>query len=153
VSGLSKIVKNVASVFIVPGLIFGAYVVAHGHLTPGGGFQGGTIIATTLALLLVAFGEKSFRKAIGKNALAMLESLALFGFIGIAFLGLQSSFFNNFLSNSGSLFGQSVQFGVNEGNINSAGVIPLMNFMVGIEVASGLTIIVIAMYSGWGERK
>ena len=152
-SGLSRIVKTIASVFIVPGLVFGAYIVAHGHLTPGGGFQGGTIIATSIALLLVAFGEKSFRRAVGKNALTVLESLALFGFIGIAFLGLQSSFFHNFLANSGSLFGQSVRFGVNAGNINTAGVIPLMNFMVGIEVASGLAIIVIAMYSNWGEKR
>lgn len=152
-SGLSRIVKTIASVFIVPGIVFGAYIIAHGHLTPGGGFQGGTIIATSIALLIIAFGEKNFRKAIGKNALAILESLALSGFIGIAFLGLQSSFFNNFLANSGLLFGQSVLFGVNLGNINTAGVIPLMNFMVGIEVASGLTIIVIAMYSGWGEKK
>lgn len=152
-SGLSKIVKTIAGVFIIPAIVFGAYIVAHGHLTPGGGFQGGAIIATSIALLLIAFGEKAFKKAFGKEFLSALESIALCGFIALAFLGLQSSFFKNFLANSGLVFGEKVAFGVNPGFLNTAGVIPLMNFLVGLEVACALTIIVLVMYSGWSEKK
>jgi len=153
VTGLSGIVKAAAAVFIIPALIFGAYVIAHGHLTPGGGFQGGAIIATSIILLLVAFGEKGFKKAVGKDFLSALESVALFGFIALAFVGMKNAFFGNFLANAGGLFGKTVQFGVNQGTLNTAGVIPLMNFFVGIEVACALTVIVLVMYSGWGNAK
>ena len=150
---LSKIVKTVAAVFTIPALVFGAYVIAHGHLTPGGGFQGGAIIATSIVLLLVAFGEKKFKSAVGKEFLAALESVALFGFIALAFMGLRTAFFSNFLANAGGIFGGSVGFGVNAGALNTAGVIPLMNFFVGLEVACALTIIVLVMYSGWRDVK
>jgi len=150
---LSKIVRTAAAVFIVPALAFGAYVVAHGHLTPGGGFQGGAIIATSIVLLLVAFGEKAFKLAVSKNFLSALENIALLGFIAIAFLGLQATFFKNFIAGQGGLFGEIVSFGVNSGNINTAGTIPLMNFFVGLEVACALTIIIIVMYSGWSDKK
>ena len=150
---MTSIVRTVAMVFIIPAMVFGAYVVAHGHLSPGGGFQGGAIIATSVALLLVAFGEKTFKKAFSKRVLGFLEGIALVGFIGIAFLGLQSTFFRNFLANSGQLFGGIVPFGVNAGSLNTAGVIPLMNLFVGLEVASALTIILLVMYTGWSGKK
>ncbi len=152
VKGMSLVVKNAAAVFFIPALVFGVYVVLHGHLSPGGGFQGGAIIATSIALLLIAFGEKGFGKAFGKKALSALESLALAGFAAIAFLGLGSSFLRNFLANSGYLFGESVSFGVNQGNILTAGTIPLLNMLVGLEVACALSIILISMHSG-GDSK
>jgi len=142
---MSKIVKTVSLAFLIPTLVFGAYVISHGHLTPGGGFQGGAIIATSIVLLLVAFGAKDFRKAVGKNFLSVVESIALLGFIALAFIGLGNSFFYNALANEGGLFGESVSFGVNMGVLNTAGTIPLMNFVVGLEVACALTIILIAM--------
>ncbi|GAG41571.1 unnamed protein product, partial [marine sediment metagenome] len=129
---LSKIVRTVAVIFIIPALVFGAYIIAHGHLSPGGGFQGGAIIATSIILLLVAFGEKAFKKAFGEKFLSSLESIALLGLIALAFLGMQSTFFKNFLANARGLFGEAVGFGVNPGMLNTAGVIPLMNFLIGL---------------------
>ncbi len=145
-SGLSQIVKTVSLVLFVPILTFGLYVVAHGHLTPGGGFQGGTVIATALALFLVAFGAKEFKRILGKDFLSAVESIGLLSFGALALLGLGTAFFANFLANSGGLFGKSVPVGANAGIFNSAGTIPLMNFAVGIEVASALSLVLLLMY-------
>ena len=51
---MTKIVRTTADLFFPFCLVFGLYVVAHGHLTPGGGFQGGAVMATGTALILVA---------------------------------------------------------------------------------------------------
>ncbi|MEM0360001.1 MAG: MnhB domain-containing protein [Candidatus Diapherotrites archaeon] len=158
-NGLSTIVRTVALILFVPVLVLGFYVIAHGHLTPGGGFQGGTIIATSLALVLVAFGGEHFKKAVSKETLKNLESIGLTVFIGAALLGLGATFFANFLANSGLLFGKSIGFGVNPGYINTSGTIAVMNFAVGTEVAVGLSLVLMLMFfssdSGMegGEKK
>lgn len=147
----SKVVEVVATILAVPVITFGLYVIAHGHLTPGGGFQGGTIIATAFALLFVAFWQKAL-DTIKKELLVAFECIALLGFIGLAYLGLSRTFFFNFLANSGLLFGQSVSFGPNQGIVNTAGVIPLMNFFVGLEVSCGLTIIMLSLFGSGDEH-
>ena len=52
--GMSIIVKKVSQ--LVAGIIFmyGIYIILHGHLTPGGGFAGGAIIAGSFILLILA---------------------------------------------------------------------------------------------------
>ena len=57
--GMSIIVKKVTQ--LVAGLIFtyGIYIILHGHLTPGGGFAGGAIIAGAFILLILAFGSSA----------------------------------------------------------------------------------------------
>ncbi len=144
--GLSPIVKNVAAVALVPITVFGLYVIAHGHLTPGGGFPGGAIIATMTALLLISFGT-SWVKAIGKERLSMAESLGLVGFVGLAIMGIGKSFFNNFLVGQGLFFGNAVAFGPNPGWLGTAGLIPLMNMAVGLEVFAAISLIAITMFT------
>ena len=45
--GMSKIVQTITSITFPFVLIYGLYIIAHGHLTPGGGFQGGAVRAST----------------------------------------------------------------------------------------------------------
>ena len=54
--GLSPIVKIIAAMLFPFILIYSLYIIMHGHLTPGGGFQGGAIGASAVVLLVVAFG-------------------------------------------------------------------------------------------------
>jgi multicomponent Na+:H+ antiporter subunit B len=54
-------------------LLFGIYVVVHGTVTPGGGFQGGVIAASSLMLLYVGEGYPVWRRVANGAALAMLE--------------------------------------------------------------------------------
>jgi multicomponent Na+:H+ antiporter subunit B len=145
-SGMSKIVKTMSNIMFPLILIFGLYVIAHGHLTPGGGFQGGAIVASGCAMILVAYGSVWTMERVKEKRLSILESTGAVCFIGLAILGLIFGlvFFKNFLVDQSAipLFNQ-VAMGLS--NINTAGVLPLMNFAVGLKVIAGLFAIVLVM--------
>lgn len=106
-------------------LIMGAYVVVHGHLTPGGGFQGGAIVATGVLLMFLAY--RSFH--VNHSVISFVESLAGLTFVTVGLFGLiyGSSFLENFLS-------------IGEANkLLSAGVIPIIYIAVGFKVGAELT--------------
>ena len=142
--GMSRIVKTIANIAFPLSMIYGLYVIAHGHLTPGGGFQGGAVAASACAMILVAYGSVWTMGRIKEKHLSVLESLGAIGFIGLAFFGLifGAMFFNNFLVGNDFLFGA---IGEGLSNINTAGVLPLMNFAVGVKVIAGLFAIVLVM--------
>jgi len=139
---MSKIVRTQANFLYPLIMIFGFYIVAHGHLTPGGGFQGGAVIATGVALIAVAYSYKNVKTWIKKTRLTGAEAIGLLTFIITALLGMSSSFFYNWLANTGLLFGRPVPYGINPGYLNTAGTLPIMNFAVGIEVLGGLGVII-----------
>lgn len=114
-------------------VLLGAYVFIHGHLTPGGGFQGGVIIASGYLLLLVAFRKYSVKH----SSLTWVEAIAgaTFAGIGIAGLLIGKTFLENFLP-TGSL---------NE--LLSGGIIGIIYIAVGFKVASELTGILDTMLS------
>lgn len=139
---MSKIVRAVTKPLYPFIIIFGAYLVVHGHLTPGGGFQGGAVVASAIALVVVAYGGTGLYR---KGSLTSLEAAGLITFISLAIIGMATVFFYNFLANGGPIFGESVAYGPNPGYFNTGGVIPLMNMAVGLEVVGGLGVILIAM--------
>ena len=77
----------------------------------------------------------------------MFESVGAIAFIGLAFFGLifGAVFFNNFLVGNDYLFGVIPVVGSGLADINTAGVLPLMNFAVGLKVIAGLFAIVLVM--------
>lgn len=108
--------------------LLGIYIIVNGHLTPGGGFQGGAVIATAVLLKFLAY--KDYR--LNHTGLSLLESLAGISFLVIGLVGLFShgSFLTNFLNNGtlGSLF--------------SAGIIPVIYILIGIKVGAELSKII-----------
>jgi multicomponent Na+:H+ antiporter subunit B len=152
---MSRIVRTAADFVYTFVLIFGLYIVAHGHLTPGGGFQGGAVIATGCALVIVAYSYAEVRTWLSGKVLMGQEVIGLLGFIGVALLAFAFGqvFFFNYLNASGSLFGTPVSYGINPGELNTAGVLPLMNFAVGIEVWGGLTLVILYMLSAFSAEK
>jgi multicomponent Na+:H+ antiporter subunit B len=143
--GMSKIVQTIASISFPFIMIYGLYVIAHGHLTPGGGFQGGAVVASALAMMLVAFGAPWILDRFKEKHLSSLESLGGLGFILMALFGLVLGgiFFNNFLVGNPYLFGTIPDSTASD--INTAGVLPFMNFFVGLKVIAGLFAIVLVM--------
>lgn len=125
---------------------FGVYLVIHGHLSPGGGFQGGAVMASATALLLVSslIGKQAL---IAKKLLSLFESLGLVVLISLGFVGLGATFLHNFLANgSALLFGSVIPLGSNPGYLNSGGILPLLSLAVGVEVFCGISIILIQLY-------
>ena len=141
---MSKIVRTIANLLVPFILMFGAYIVIHGHITPGGGFQGGAVLASGIALLVVAYNSSKVQKYLKESHLSIIESSGALMFIGLAFAGLAVTFFFNILIGS-PIFGQIPPAGSNPGFIWTAGVIPLMNIAVGLKVIAGLTAIVLVM--------
>ena len=141
---LSKIVRTISDQLILFILIFGLYIIMHGHVTPGGGFQGGAVVASGVVMLIVAFGSTQLKKSLREGPLSVVESSGALIFIGMAFAGMGTIFFYNFLVGT-PVFGGIPPTGSNPGHVWTGGVIPLMNFGVGLKVIAGLSAVVLAM--------
>lgn len=144
--GMSPIVKTIAGLLFPMILIFSFYVIMHGHLTPGGGFQGGAIGASAVVMLIVAFGAKKIHDMVSEEGISSFESIGALMFIIIAILGLfmATTFLSNFLVGD-TIFGEIPKWGSNAGILNSGGVLPLLNIAVGMKVIGGLSAVVLAM--------
>jgi len=123
---------------LIAGMIFmyGIYVIVHGHLTPGGGFAGGVIVAGSLILVTLAYGGEFLKLVKEESGTTIVESFATIMVILIATAGLlfgTKIFFNNFLPK-----------GI-VGHLISAGVLPLYNIFVGTEVAASIFIIFLSL--------
>jgi energy-converting hydrogenase B subunit I len=147
--GMSVIVRTVSRFVYGLIIIFGFYVIMHGHLTPGGGFQGGAVVASAFALLLVAFGSAGLKGRLNLHWLQSFEEFGALAFLALGFLGVGTAFFFNlFAHHAGVPFGASVPIGPNAGVFNSAGTLPWMNWAVGLKVMTGLASVVIIMLVG-----
>ncbi|RLB70613.1 MAG: Na(+)/H(+) antiporter subunit B [Deltaproteobacteria bacterium] len=82
------IVKTVVRLFTPFIQIYALYVIAHGHYSPGGGFQGGVILAAGIILLSLAFGLKKTLTKITERLIVMLSSLGVLIYGGIGLLCL-----------------------------------------------------------------
>ena len=141
---LSKIVRTMANQLMLFILVFGLYIIVHGHITPGGGFQGGAVIVSGVVMLLVAFSSQELKKSLSERLLSIVESSAAIIFAVLAFAGIGTVFFYNFLVGS-PIFGGVPDPGPGPGDIWTGGVIPLMNFAVGLKVIAGLSAVVLAI--------
>jgi len=141
---LSKIVRTMANQLILFILVFGLYVIAHGHLTPGGGFQGGAVIVSGVVMLIVAFNSREIKKSLRERALTLMESTGALIFALLALAGISTTFFYNFLVGS-PVFGRIPPSGPNPGDFWTGGFVPLMNFAVGLKVVAGLSAVVLTM--------
>ncbi len=125
---IQTVIRNIVP-FI---LIFGAYVTVFGHLSPGGGFAGGSILAT--GLILERFlNSESKRPQIVTKAVCMKGvsfSLVGYGLIkGIAFF-------------EGATHTHLVTWPKGtQGSLVSGGVIPVLNILIGIIVMFSFVLI------------
>ncbi len=123
----SPIVRTTSTVFYPMIILLGAYVFVHGHLTPGGGFQGGAIIATGVLLMFMAYRKFEANHTL----LSVIESLAGLTFVTVGLTGLiyGGSFLVNFLPLG------------TPNDLVSAGVIPIIYIAVGFKVGAELTVV------------
>ncbi|OSM04070.1 putative monovalent cation/H+ antiporter subunit B [Magnetofaba australis IT-1] len=104
-------------------VLFGVYVFLNGHLTPGGGFQGGAILASATLLLLLTDPLKKF----GHGLISRVESGSGFFYVSIGVLGmvLAGGFLDNRILPLGTF-----------GSLLSAGAIPLIYSLIGLKVGA-----------------
>jgi multicomponent Na+:H+ antiporter subunit B len=124
-----EIVRTGTQVLLPMILTFGAYVIVNGHLSAGGGFQGGAIVASGVMLMLLARPGATLNVAL----LSVVESFAgvIYVFIGILGLVLAGGFLDpRFLPRG--------EFGA----FFSAGAIPLISALLGVKVGAELSVII-----------
>lgn len=114
-----------------PLVLFGIYVVTHGHLTPGGGFQGGVILATAPLLVYLAGDFGTFKRITSHRLVEVSDAVGAGGYalIGFGAMAYGGQFLQNVLP-----LGQT-------GNINSSGTIALIDLAVGLEVSAAFVLL------------
>lgn len=120
-------ILETASKILVPGsIILGTYIFINGHLTPGGGFQGGAVIGTAILLIALASPGKEFNHRV----LNVIEGLsgAFYVFIGLLGVFLAGGFLDNRILPLGVV-----------GELLSAGAIPIIYSLIGIKVGTELS--------------
>lgn len=124
-----EIVRTGTQVLLPMILTFGAYVIVNGHLSAGGGFQGGAIVASGVMLMLLARPGAELNVAL----LSVVESFAgvIYVFIGILGLMLAGGFLD-------ARFLPRGEFGA----FFSAGAIPLISALLGVKVGAELSVII-----------
>jgi len=131
---MSLIVKEVTK--LVTGFItlYAAYIILYGHLTPGGGFVGGVILACTFILTVLAYGKGFANRMISDAGTKAWDTFGALMFLVIAVVGYKAGeFFVNFI-------GLGKPF-----DLVSAGTIPLSNIAIGIKVAACLLGVFLAL--------
>ena len=140
--GMSIIVKTISSWLKILIFIFGIYIILFGHLTPGGGFAGGVILASSYVLLMLAFGRESVEENLSLRLTSKLDCVGAILFIAIALFGFlfgAANFFYNFIYQKWQVADDSAF------KLVSAGTIPLSNIAIGIKVGASLFLIVLIL--------
>ncbi|MGE5532543.1 MAG: MnhB domain-containing protein [Bacteroidota bacterium] len=127
----SEGIQTAGIVLLGFGFVYGWYIVVFGHLSPGGGFQGGAAIASALIMLYVAGSHKILESLAPRAIFESVEAIAVAGYIctGLSGLIMNMRFMENVLP-----LGQ-------RGHLLSGGMIPLLNVLVGISVATGFVLV------------
>jgi len=126
-SGMSLIVKQVAKLVTGFIAIFAAYIVLYGHLTPGGGFVGGVILACAFILTVLAFGKDFSDQLLTDGGAKLWDTFGAWLFLLVALVGYRTgSFFGNFLQVRSNF------------RLWSSGTILISNIAIGIKVAACL---------------
>ncbi|HET8598962.1 MAG TPA: MnhB domain-containing protein [Segeticoccus sp.] len=112
-------------------LVVGIDVVVHGHVTPGGGFQGGVVLATAVHLLYVAGRYAALRRLRPEGLHEVLEAVGSLSFVSVGLAALVAS---------GAFLANVVSFG-SFGQLLSAGTVPVLNVAVGLAVGSGCIVL------------
>jgi multicomponent Na+:H+ antiporter subunit B len=115
-----------------PVLVLGVYIVAHGHLTPGGGFQGGVVLASALLMVFAAGQMIGVRRLRPIPLVELAEAVGAGAYAVVAVGGLifAAAAMANFLP-----LGTA-------GQLLSGGTVPILNVAVGLEVAGAITLVV-----------
>ena len=111
------------------GIVYMFYIILHGHLSPGGGFQGGVLMVAVVVLIYFGHGYETTVRAIKPGFLHGSEGFLSVLYVAAAMLGI--AFLGNFCQNVFSNVG-------NIGDLFSSGTIFIMDSIVGLKVLTGV---------------
>ena len=142
-SGFGSPVLDAASRLLVPFMwLFAAYVLIHGHDSPGGGFQSGVILAASIILLRLVRGRESVSVLSSNGALTLAcAGPLLYGGIGLTSL----VFGGNFLDYSAS----PLPMGMDPARVRAIGTLGIeTGVMLGV---AGVLVLIFDMLASWDD--
>ena len=130
------VVKCGADTFLPFALVFGIYIILFGTVSPGGGFQGGVMVASAALLLYLGYGYTTAKRAINTEVLRVNEACGATLYVVLGFIGIiaGANFCRNVFFNDGAV-----------GDLISAGTITFMGYSVGYKVLAGVGFLLLLM--------
>ncbi len=130
------VVKCGADKILPFSLVFGIYIILFGTVSPGGGFQGGVIVASAAVLIYLGYGYATAEQAVKAEVLRVTESLGAIIYVVLGFAGIFA----------GAVFCRNIFFDNGRiGDMISAGNITFMGYAVGLKVLTGIGFLVLLM--------
>jgi multicomponent Na+:H+ antiporter subunit B len=127
-TGILQVISRKLAPFVI---LFGFYLVSFGHLTPGGGFQGGVVIASGVILLLLGQPMEQLGGLVNIRLFGLAETLSLVVFLGAGIAGIVL----------GGAFLQVLLPTGATGRVTDAGFVFILNVVIGMKVGAGITVI------------
>jgi len=132
--GMTLIVKTVTRMMVAVIILFGFNIILFGHLTPGGGFAGGVILAIAFTLMMLAFSRHIALAKFSDFWASVFDNLGMLTFIVLGYIGLGFSYFlYNFIWH-GTPF-----------HLISSGTILPLNIAIGVKVGASLYAIFVGL--------
>ncbi|MBQ4544253.1 MAG: MnhB domain-containing protein [Oscillospiraceae bacterium] len=132
------IMKCGADMMLPFAVVFGIYIILFGTVSPGGGFQGGVMVAAAAVLLYLAYGYNTAKNAINTEVLRVGEACGatMYVILGLCGLFVGANFCRNIFFDNGAV-----------GDLISAGTITFMGYSVGFKVLTGVGFLLLLMMS------
>jgi multicomponent Na+:H+ antiporter subunit B len=147
-TGLMDVISRKLAPFV---MLFGLYLIAYAHRSPGGGFQGGVVIASAVILLALGRDIYDVERLFPLNALHLAEAVAFLFILALALAGLslgQDVFAYPSAAGTagaagaaGSSVAGPIQFLLTPRRFLFA-----INLMIGLKVGSGVTLLVLTLF-------
>ena len=124
-------------------MVYMFYIILHGHLSPGGGFQGGVLMVAVVTILYLGRGYETTVRSLSAGFLHGAEGFASIMYVALAMMGVAvgAQFCQNILYKHGDI-----------GDLYSSGTIFWMNLTVGVKVLTGVGSIALLMLGLVNER-
>ena len=136
---IKRVIQRCGCDAVLPfALVYILYIILHGHLSPGGGFQGGVLMAGVVILIYLGHGFEATVDALSYHTLHRGEGVASVVYVALAMMGVAAGaqFCQNILYTHGNI-----------GDLSSSGTIFWMNVTVGVKVITGIGSISLLMIS------
>ena len=132
------IMKCGADMMLPFAVVFGIYIILFGTVSPGGGFQGGVMVAAAAVLLYLAYGYNTAKNAINTEVLRVGEACGatMYVILGLCGLFVGANFCRNIFFDNGAV-----------GDLISAGTSTFMGYSVGFKVLTGVGFLLLLMMS------
>lgn len=142
----STILKLIALPIAIILICLGVMTILGGHITPGGGFQGGAMIAAGVILCILVYGLEESPLKFSHEYITILENVGALGYVILGLVGLfvAGSFLYNVGADFYNLVPGFIQNILHYPDPTNAGIVPYLNIFVGLKVLVGLSAIVIA---------